>query len=159
MRERCFAVLAERVVDGRFLDLFAGTGVVGIEALSRGASSTVFVDAHRSAIKLITANLEALGVGRDRGQALNRPAAEAIPLLARQERVFDLIWADPPFEIWHRGLEAITAAVEAGLALKEATLCLECPPEADVEGALPEDLSLERDLKGGASRVVFLRRT
>ena len=49
MRERAFAVLADRVIDARFLDLYAGTGVVGLEALSRGARSAVFVDNHRAA--------------------------------------------------------------------------------------------------------------
>ena len=157
MRERSFAVLGDTVVDARVLDLFAGTGAVGIEALSRGAAMAVFVEAHRSAAKLIHSNLEALGIEKERGSVLIRPAARAITELKRGNRIFDLIWADPPFEIWREGLDALVSAVEAGLTTEDTTLCLECPAEAEVAEALPSDLTIERDLKGGASRVVILR--
>lgn len=140
------------------LDLFAGTGAVGIEALSRGAASVVFVDAHRGAAKLITANLESLGIGRERGSLMIRPVMRAIAELGNRDHTFDLIWADPPFEVWRDGLDALGAAVEAGLASEGATLCLECPANADLEAVMPEQLMIERDLKGGASRVVFLSR-
>lgn len=158
MRERCFAVLGDTVTGARVLDLFAGTGAVGIEALSRGAASVVFVDAHRGAAKLITANLESLGIGRERGSLMIRPVMRAIAELGNRDHTFDLIWADPPFEVWRDGLDALGAAVEAGLASEGATLCLECPANADLEAVMPEQLMIERDLKGGASRVVFLSR-
>lgn len=158
MRERCFAILGDRVADARVLDLFAGTGAVGIEALSRGAAIAVFVDSHRSAAKLILANLGSLGIERDRGRVLNRSAAKAVAELGRRNRAFDLIWADPPFETWNEGLDALVATVETGMATEATTLCLECPVEADVETVIPSNLVIERDLKGGASRVVMLRR-
>ena len=157
MRERAFAVLRDTVIDARVLDLFAGTGAVGIEALSRGATCTVFVEAHRSAAKLITANLESLGIESDRGSVLIRPAVPAVIELAARSRIFDLVWADPPFDRWMDGLDALIAAVEAGLTTQSVTLCLECPAEADLEAILPAALEIERDLKGGASRVVILR--
>jgi 16S rRNA (guanine(966)-N(2))-methyltransferase RsmD len=157
MRERCFAVLGVRVEGARVLDLFAGTGAVGIEALSRGASSAVFVEAHRSAVKLIRDNLASLGVGGDRARVMNRPALAAVAELARREQAFDLVWADPPFESWTDGLVALTAAVDAGLVAEQATLCLECPADADAASSLPPELMVERDLEGGASRVVLLR--
>lgn len=158
MRERGFAVLGDTVVGARVLDLFAGTGAVGIEALSRGAATAVFVDAHRSAATLIRANLESLGVGRDRGLVMNRQAARAVVELEQRGRIFDLVWADPPFEKWPDGLESLVAAVAAGITTGDAVLCLECPAKADVAAVLPDGLSIERDLAGGASRVVILRR-
>jgi 16S rRNA (guanine966-N2)-methyltransferase len=157
MRERCFAVLGARVAGARVLDLFAGTGAVGIEALSRGAVTVVLVDAHPSAVRLIRANLESLGVGRDRAAVLGRSAAAAIAELGRKRQTFDLIWADPPFESWTDGLEALAAAVASGLVGAGAALCLECPASADVAAVLPGSLEIERDLTGGASRVVILR--
>ncbi|MCU0304338.1 MAG: RsmD family RNA methyltransferase [Thermoanaerobaculales bacterium] len=157
MRERCFAVLGARVDGARVLDLFAGTGAVGIEALSRGAATAVLVDVHPSAVRLIRANLDSLGVGRDRAEVLGRSAAAAVAELGRAARTFDLIWADPPFESWNLGLEALAAAVEVGLGGPGAVLCLECPARADVAATLPESLAIERDLAGGASRVVILR--
>lgn len=159
MRERCFAILGDRVADARVLDLFAGTGAVGIEALSRGAATAVFVDSHRGAAKLILANLESLGIERDRGTVLNRPAGKAVAEFGRRNHAYDLIWADPPFEAWGEGVDALVATIETGIATEATTLCLECPVEADVETVLPSSLVIERDLKGGASRVVILRRT
>lgn len=156
MRERVFAVLGPEVVDAEVLDLFAGTGAVGIEALSRGAARAVFVDIHHSAAKLIRLNTETLGIPVERAKIVNRPAARAVADLARIGRVFDLIWADPPFETWRDGLNALSAAVGAGLAADDATLCLECPAEAKVSSKLPPTIEIVRDLKG-ASRVVILR--
>lgn len=157
MRERVFAVLAGKVLGARVLDLFAGTGAIGIEALSRGAATAVFVDSHRAAIALIRENLASLDVDRRRGVVLRRPARAAISELEKAGKVFDLIWADPPFDSWTGGLEAINAAVEAGLAATNATLCLECPAKTGVEPLLPPGLEITRDLVGGASRVVMLR--
>jgi len=158
MRERSFAVLGGILSEARVLDLFAGTGAVGIEALSRGAASAVFVEAHRNAARLIKDNLESFGVGRHRGIVINRTAARAVADLEGRGRIFDLVWADPPFETWTDGLDALVAAVNAGLTADDATLCLECPAKADFEPAMPDDFVVERDLKGGASRVVILRR-
>ena len=158
MRERSFAVLGVTITGARVLDLFAGTGAVGIEALSRGAASAVFVESHRNAAQLIKDNLESLGVGRDRGLVMNRTAVRAVTDLKDRGRIFDLVWADPPFEAWTDGLDALVAAVKAGLTTDGATLCLECPARADLEAVLPDNLIVERDLKGGASRVVILRR-
>ena len=159
MRERFFSVFGPQVIDARVLDLFAGTGAVGIEALSRGAAHAVFVDAHRSAAGLIRANLESLGVGPVRAKVLNRPAVRAIDDLARSPDPFDLIWADPPFPIWEEGAEALDAAVGSGLTSEDTVLCLECPAEADVDRILSPRLAIVRDLKGGASRVVILGTT
>lgn len=157
MRERFFSILGDSINGARVLDLYAGTGAVGIEALSRGAAAVVFVDAHRSSAKLITANMASLGIGRDLGSLIVRPAVRAVAELDRTGLTFDLIWADPPFEIWEQGIDALGAAVEAGLVATNATLCLECPATADLEMVLPATLVLDRDLKGGASRVVILR--
>jgi 16S rRNA (guanine(966)-N(2))-methyltransferase RsmD len=157
MRERCFSVLGDRVAGARVLDLFAGTGAVGIEALSRGAASALFVDNHRSAVSLIRRNLVSLGLDDHRTLVIQRPAERAVADLTRRGDRFDLIWADPPFERWLEGLEVVIAAVEAGLATAAATLCLECPAEADVGPRLDPRLDIERDLVGGASRVVILR--
>ena len=159
MRERVFAVLGRRVEDARVLDLFAGTGAVGLEALSRGAESAVFVEPHRAAAKVIQANLDALDPGPDRATVVVQSAAAALTMLARRRLVFDLVWADPPFEIWGEGLEILIAVIDANIATEIATLCLECPTRADIGAALPAHLRIERDLLGGASRVVILRRS
>jgi len=156
MRERAFAVLGDRVNDARFLDLFAGTGAVGLEALSRGARSAVFVDNHRAAARLMRANCTSLDLDETRIRLIVRPALKAVQELAAHGDAFDLAWADPPFESWQEGLEALAAAFAAGLLPRHALACLECPAKVDVEGSLPSDFEIMRDLAGGASRVVII---
>ena len=159
LRERAFAVLGDRVPGARVLDLFAGTGAVGLEALSRGAREAVFVERHRSAAKIIQINRSALCGDETRSRLIQRPAGRAVAELAQRGEVFDLVWADPPFEAWLEGLTALVSAFEAHLIDAAGTACLECPEKADVVDGLPEWLEVERDLAGGASRVVLLRRS
>jgi 16S rRNA (guanine966-N2)-methyltransferase len=157
MRERAFAVLADRVEGARVLDMFAGTGAVGIEALSRGAGSAVFVERHRAAAALVRANLAALDVDAHRARVIQRPALAAVEALARDGADFDLVWADPPFDRWTDGLAALETAVDLGVATSGGILCLECPARIDLD-RVRERFDIERDLKGGASRVLILRR-
>ena len=159
MRERAFAVLGDRVPDARFLDLFAGTGVNGLEALSRGARSVVFVERHRAAAKLISKNIDSFDLPPDRAELMVRVADAAVGQLARSGRAFDIAWADPPFEIWNEGLEAVEKLFESGLMSKGSIACLECPEKADVASALTPNLEIVRDLAGGASRVVMIQST
>ncbi len=156
MRERAFAVLADRVRDARFLDLFAGTGAVGLEALSRGASSVVFVENHRGAAELIEKNCASFGLTTDRAELLVRDAATAIGRLAGRGDSFDIAWADPPFEFWREGFEVLVTAFNSGVLEAGGLACLECPARADVESSLQENLQITRDLAGGASRVVMM---
>ena len=156
MRERAFAVIGDRVIDSRFLDLFAGTGAIGLEALSRGAQSVVFVERHRSAACLIEKNSAAFDLGSDRAELLVRPAVVAVGQLAARGESFDIAWADPPFDIWREGLEVVTELFEVGLLKSGALACLECPAKADVAGSLPAELEIVRDLAGSASRVVMI---
>ncbi len=158
MRERVFAVLGDLVTGASFLDLFAGTGAVGLEAMSRGAASVVFVERHRGAARILEGNCALFDLEDDRARALVQSAAAAVAALARRGEAFDLAWADPPFETWEDGLAALAAAFSAGLLGSDAVACLECPERAAVEEQLPDDLEVFRDLKGGASRVVLIRR-
>lgn len=78
------------------MDLFAGSGVVGLEALSRGASGVVAVEQDRRATDAIRANAEALGCGAEL-RVMPQSAAGALLRLARSGEVFDLVFADPPY--------------------------------------------------------------
>src|SRR5258708_17365287 len=85
LRETLFNILGELVVDARFVDLFAGTGAVGIEALSRGAREAMFVEKHRPAGGLIKKNLESLEI-RKRPRVLRLDALHALKRLADEPR-------------------------------------------------------------------------
>jgi len=159
MRERGFAVLGDRVTGSRFLDLYAGTGAVGLEALSRGARSVVFVERHRSAAHLIEKNCASFDLKADRAELVVSHAATAIRQLTVRGDRFDIAWADPPFEIWHEGLEVMAKLFDGGLLNAGALACLECPAKANVIGLLPSNLQIVRDLAGSASRVVMIEAT
>lgn len=96
VKESLFNVLAGRVVDADFLDLFAGSGNVGIEALSRGARSCVFVELMTPHLKVVEENLGSTGL-KERAEMLRRDARAAVADLGKRERRFDLIFVDPPY--------------------------------------------------------------
>lgn len=92
-----FNILGAKVMDCIFLDLFAGTGAIAIEALSRGARQAVLVDNHPHACKVIKENLELTGL-KERAEVLCLDALGAIPALMRSAKVFDIIFVDPPYD-------------------------------------------------------------
>ena len=98
LRETLFNVLAPRIEDARFLDLCAGSGAVGVEALSRGAAHVTFVDRARKMCGLIEANLDGLGVPEDQTEVVCSEAAEYLKRRAKKEAgAFDMIFFDPPY--------------------------------------------------------------
>jgi 16S rRNA (guanine966-N2)-methyltransferase len=101
LRETLFNVLAPRMEGAAFLDLYAGSGAVGLEALSRGANSVVFVERAPAALKALRANLEALGVERNSFQV----DAGSVAAFLRsgdaggsQARGYDVVFLDPPYD-------------------------------------------------------------
>ena len=102
VRKAIFDILGEGVEGSRVLDLFAGSGALGIEALSRGAVSCTFVDNSRASIKAIKANLEGLGLagagnGPSESSVIYADSAAAIGRLAGDGAAFDIILMDPPY--------------------------------------------------------------
>ena len=95
LRETLFNVLAPRLADCVFLDVYAGTGAVGIEALSRGARRAIFIENNRAAVEVIRENLAALGL-ESRAEVFTGKAATVL------ERVrADIAFLDPPYEHAH----------------------------------------------------------
>lgn len=96
LRETLFNVIAPRIQDARFLDLCAGTGAVGIEALSRGVSYATFVDRSRRSCKLIEANLELCRVPEEQHEIYSAEAGEF--LRQTKSEPWDIIFFDPPYK-------------------------------------------------------------
>lgn len=97
LRETLFDVLGPAVEGARFLDSYAGSGAVGLEALSRGASEVVFIEHHRPAAELIRQNLAALKI--DSGfRLLTCAAFTGLERLAEQGERFDFVFLDPPYD-------------------------------------------------------------
>src|SRR6266481_10118413 len=100
LREALFNVLGSAVEGARFVDVFAGTGAVGIEALSRGASEVVFIENHPPAAKLIRHNLDSLGINSG-ATVLAVDALRGLELLASKQKagglLVDFVFLDPPY--------------------------------------------------------------
>ncbi|HZT97027.1 MAG TPA: 16S rRNA (guanine(966)-N(2))-methyltransferase RsmD [Chloroflexota bacterium] len=108
VRQAIFDVIGSAVVDSRVLDLYAGTGALGIEALSRGAETADFVEARSAAWRAIEANVCSLGM-QSRATIWRMPVMKA---LSRLDRAFDLILADPPYA--DRDIEGMMESLASG---------------------------------------------
>jgi 16S rRNA (guanine(966)-N(2))-methyltransferase RsmD len=97
VKESLFNILREEMEGKLVLDLFAGTGNLGIEALSRGAEKTIFVEKRRQAIRLIQKNLAQCGL-EERSEILPKDTNRGIGILKERGESFDLILMDPPYE-------------------------------------------------------------
>jgi len=113
-REMVFNVIADRVRGSRFLDLFAGTGAVGIEALSRGAECCVFIDNSREAAETVKKNVALAGYGM-KSRVIRADFINAVDMLARERERFDIVFMDPPYG---RGMdERCVPLIESGSLL------------------------------------------
>ena len=97
IKETLFNMITNEVPGSRFLDLFAGSGAIGIEALSRGAEHAVFVDKNRAAVQCIQKNLEHVKMSKD-ATVLQLDALAAISRLEQKKEQFDVIFMDPPYD-------------------------------------------------------------
>jgi 16S rRNA (guanine966-N2)-methyltransferase len=152
LRETLFNIIAPRIEGSRFLDLCAGSGAVGIEALSRGASSVTFIDRSHRACAVIEDNLATLGITSN-ATVINREAVSALKRLAGDGAKFDIIFIDPPYasEIYSQVMRQLA---DGGLLSPQAIVIAEhrakTPPESDYEG-----LRIYREVKQGESALAF----
>lgn len=148
LRETLFNVLQHETAGARVFDGFAGTGAVGLEALSRGAAHVTFADADPRACRLIAANLQRCGVSG--GYTIER--GDVTAWLARAAERFDLVFLDPPYE--ETQLDAVVAAGARRLAAG-GVLVLE--HAARRSAPQPAGVVLARVLKSGDSALSFYR--
>jgi 16S rRNA (guanine966-N2)-methyltransferase len=149
VKEAIFNVLAAELADARVIDLFAGSGALGIEALSRGAAQATFVESDPRVVAVLKGNLAALGLD-GRARVVIADAARWSELHPTEVGKADLVLLDPPY-----GDAALLAEVLAALDPSAAgTVVLEWSGR----GALPElvRLQVRRDRAYGASRLTIL---
>jgi 16S rRNA (guanine966-N2)-methyltransferase len=97
LRETLFNILGPSVEDSLFVDLYAGTGAIGIEAISRGARETIFIESHAASAHLVRQNLESLGISAG-VDVIEADALKGLKNLAARHLVADFIFLDPPYE-------------------------------------------------------------
>jgi 16S rRNA (guanine966-N2)-methyltransferase len=134
VREALFSLLRD-VSGARVLDLFAGSGALGLEALSRGAAEAVFVDSSAAAVRAVRANLEALGVD---AQIRRRDARAFLRDAREHDRPYDLVFLDPPYRLAGRLGRELTPLLAPVLA-PGARVVGESDRRAPLELALPLD--------------------
>jgi len=154
MRETLFNILAPRIEGARFLDLCAGSGAIGIEALSRGAGQVTFVESSRKSSTVISENLRHCEI-RNGYTFIARDALMALKYLAQEKQQFDLIYFDPPYdsELYSPVLWQIARGnllTEDGILIVEHRRQLVLAPNYD-------DLRPYRELPQGDSCLTFYR--
>ena len=144
VKESLFSILGGRVVGRRVLDLFAGTGSLGLEALSRGAASAVFVD--RATENVLRENAEHTRLD-ETARILRGDVFSVLSRLAAEGAVFDLVFCDPPYHkgLWERALTALDAAP----VLSEGALVIVESGEDEKELPSLTRLSLVREERYG----------
>jgi len=137
------------------LDLFAGTGALGIEALSRGATRLVSVESNRSAARVLIANLQALSV-EGRAEVMVRDVAAAIASLGRRENVFEGVFLDPPYGLGFAG-RALEALAGNAIVAEGGWVSVETAAEEELPQAVGALRRVREDVYGDTKLAIYER--
>ncbi len=157
LKETLFNVLAaaDKIEGSIFADLFAGTGSIGIEALSRGAASVYFVESQRKAAQVIRANLESLAI-TEGAEVLERSAADALRQLAESDLHPDIIFMDPPYRMHGAYAQVLRIIAQTGVLKCSGIVVAEHEKRFD-PGPREGNLVRYRTLSQGDSALSFYR--
>lgn len=148
LRETLFNILAPRIPGARLVDAYAGTGAVGIEAISRGAAHVVFVERDRRAASLVETNLAHCGIV-DRYAIIRSAVANAFETL-RTEPPFDIVFLDPPYDQVITDVLELTPALLSTAGIVVVEHARKQPPPRRIEG-----LERTREVRSGDSGLAF----
>ena len=154
IKETLFNILAPYIYDVDFLDCFAGSGGIGIEALSRGARSAVFVDNNRQAIGCIKKNLDTTAL-KDKAYVLPMDFKSALNKLAAEGRKFDIIFMDPPYRLGVEE-EAVTTVEKYGLLKPDGRMIIEAFSSTSFDFIGNTGFEIVREKKYGSNKHLFI---
>ncbi|MCL2373439.1 MAG: 16S rRNA (guanine(966)-N(2))-methyltransferase RsmD [Defluviitaleaceae bacterium] len=158
-KESLFSILLPYLAGANFLDLFCGSGGIGIEALSRGAAEAVFVDSSQMAADAVKQNLTKT---RLHGQVMGVKATHAIGQLAKSGQKFDIIFLDPPYEAQEPFIlrETLTELALADILASEGIIIAETDATHAKRGGLGQfgELTLADTRSYGRASFLFYRR-
>lgn len=155
VRESLFNILGQYLEGQRVLDLFAGTGALALEALSRGAAMAVLVDSGREAQRLCRENADELGLS-DRVQVLAAPVDEKSLARARESGPFDVVFADPPYAA-QTPAQVASLVARSGVLREGGTLVVEHDRRVDAPEAV-DGLVRTDSRRFGDTAVSFYQR-
>jgi 16S rRNA (guanine966-N2)-methyltransferase len=153
IKEALFNIIRDKISGAYFLDLFAGSGAIGIEALSRDAKSVVFADANSASIKLLKDNIHFLE-SSDQFRIIQFPVERTLAILSKEMLSFDLIFLDPPFQA---GLlpNTIDLIISNHLLKNNGILIVEHPRQRNFD--IPNTLNLQLSRDYGEVSLTFLQ--
>jgi 16S rRNA (guanine966-N2)-methyltransferase len=156
VREALFSMLGD-VQETAVLDLFAGTGALGIEALSRGAARAVFVEHNPAALQALKANLSALELGKPATQLLPTNVGKALRSARERHETYDLIFVDPPYGDARAWARELSVALPPLLAPR-ARVVVESDRRAPLELDAPAmELETEQQRRYGDTTITIHR--
>ncbi len=154
VREALFDVLGDLIINAYFLDLYAGTGAVAIEALSRGAKYAAIVEKNRAALKLIDNNLQHCGLA-DKAIVVAYDVKKALAKLSKYKLCYDIVYIDPPYKS-DLLKDTLSLLVSNKLIKSQSIVIAEHPAKFDFE-CEKNNLFLYRQKKYGKTYLSFYR--
>ncbi len=154
IKETLFNILQPDLYGAVFLDLFSGSGAIGIEALSRGSQMAVFVDNNKQAVSCIRDNLKATKLS-EKAEVYQLDANAAIRKLQTQKKCFDIIFMDPPY---HLGVErsVLEAIRSAGIANEDTLIIVEADLNTDFSYLETMGYCIRREKQYKTNKHLFL---
>jgi 16S rRNA (guanine(966)-N(2))-methyltransferase RsmD len=153
LKESLFSILQERLADSIVLDGFAGTGSIGLEALSRGAQVAVFVDDFYPAVKVIKDNILKCGA-EEKARVMHKEFNRAVIQLAKEDAQFDLIFLDPPYRLLDER-DPLKVVFKRGVLKKNGLIVLRCFYKTEYKSAY---FDLDRQVLLGDDRLFLFKR-
>lgn len=157
IKETLFNMLQNDLPGSHFLDLFAGSGGIGIEALSRGAAEAVFVDNSREALACIRENLTKTRLA-EKAIVLGQDCAGAIRLLDARKMHFDIIFMDPPYQLGTEK-DVLAAIAESNLADEDTQIIIEATLDRELREDEIEGFEIVRIKEYKTNKHIFLQKS
>jgi 16S rRNA (guanine(966)-N(2))-methyltransferase RsmD len=124
VKEALFSILSPYITGARFLDLYAGTGAIGIEALSRGAQQATFVESHPASLLVLRENLHRCGLTA-LANIRSCPASLFLRQYDRTDLPYDIVFADPPYHEREAGSDVLSSVASSAIITDESLVILE----------------------------------
>lgn len=155
VKESLFNIISNNIFESKVLDMFSGSGAIGIEFLSRGCTKAVLCDKSVDAIKIINKNLEKTRL-KDNSIVMNMDYKECLKILSNNNEKFNIIFIDPPYKD-NVSAQAVQLILEYGLLEKEGIIIIETDEQdRDIEELKKLDIEIYDTRKYGRAHLIFL---
>ncbi len=157
VKEPLFSIIQNQIVNATVLDLFSGSGALGIESLSRGAKTAVFCDKNKEAIEIISKNIEKTRL-TESSIVINNDYIKCLEILKSKNMKFDLIFLDPPYKT-DFATDALKRILELDLLAQNGIVIIETDEEErNIEEIKEININIDKIKKYGRVKLMFLSR-